>query len=286
MSATKGKKEGNKVWKRLRRNKMAMVGLVITSLLILLAILAPVIAPHDPYEVKLMDSMKAPGEDGYLLGTDQLGRDQFSRLLYGARISLRVGMITQSISLAVGLFMGALAGFYGGKVDEAISYLINVFFAFPSLLFAIAIMATLGPGLNNIFIALGAVSWPGLARIVRGQVMQLKEREFVEAIRALGGNDFLIILKHILPNTLAPVIVTVTLGVAGAILSEAGLSFLGLGAQPPEPSWGLMLSMGRTYVTTKPWLTIYPGLAIMITILGLNLLGDGLRDALDPRMKQ
>lgn len=277
--------QANQVWKRLKKNKMAMFGMVITIALLLISLLAPVIAPHDPYEVQLMEALKAPGEDGHILGTDQLGRDQFSRLLYGARISLKVGLITQSISVVLGILMGALAGFYGGKVDEIISYLINVFFAFPSLLFAIAIMATLGPGLNNVFIALGAVSWPGLARIVRGQVLQLKESEYVEAIRALGGNDFRIIIKHIIPNCLAPVIVTTTLGVAGAILAEAGLSFLGLGAQPPEPSWGLMLSMGRTYVTSKTWLTIYPGLAIMITILGLNLLGDGLRDALDPKLK-
>ncbi|MCK4260382.1 MAG: ABC transporter permease [Halanaerobiales bacterium] len=280
------KKQGNAVWKRLRKNKMAMVGLLITLTLIVLALLAPVLAPADPYAVNLRNALKAPGEDGHLLGTDQLGRDQFSRLLYGAQISLRVGLITQSITVVIGIFMGALAGYYGGKVDEIISYFINVFFAFPSLLFAIAIMATLGPGLNNIFIALGAVSWPGLARIVRGQVMQLKEREYIEAVKALGGNDFQIIMKHIIPNCMAPVIVTTTLGVAGAILSEAGLSFLGLGAQPPTPSWGLMLATGRTYITSKSWLTIYPGLAIMFTILGLNLLGDGLRDALDPRLKQ
>ncbi|WP_236777807.1 ABC transporter permease [Anoxybacter fermentans] len=278
--------QGNEVWKRLRKNKMAILGLFITVGLIIVALLAPIIAPYDPYEVDLSRALKAPMEDGHILGTDQLGRDQFSRLLYGARISLRVGIITQAISLVIGIIMGALAGYYGGRVDDVISYLINIFFAFPSLLFAIAIMATLGPGLNNVFIALGAVSWPGLARIVRGQVLQLKEQEYIEAIRALGGNDLRIILKHIIPNCLAPVIVTATLGVAGAILSEAGLSFLGLGAQPPEPSWGLMLAMGRTYVTSKTWLTIYPGLAIMITILGLNLLGDGLRDALDPRLKQ
>lgn len=279
-------KKGNRVWKRLKKNKAAMLGLAITIGLVLVAIFAPVLATHDPYKVNLAHAMKAPGQNGYLLGTDQLGRDMFSRLLFGARISLQVGIVTQGISLVIGLIMGALAGYYGGKVDEIISYLINVVFAFPSLLFAIAIMATLGPGLNNIFIALGAVSWPGLARIVRGQVLQLREKEYIEAIRALGGNDFTIIIKHILPNCLAPVIVTVTLGVAGAILSEAGLSFLGLGAQPPAPSWGLMLAMGRSYVTSKTWLTIYPGAAIMITILGLNLLGDGLRDALDPRMKQ
>lgn len=280
------KNESIFVWQRLRKNKMALIGLAITVGLIIIAIFAPQIAPYDPTTVDFSRSMKAPGEGDHLLGTDQLGRDIFSRLIYGSRISLRVGFITQIISMTIGIFLGAIAGYYGGKIDELISYLINLFFAFPSLLFAIAIMATLGPGLNNIFIALGVVGWPGLARIVRGQVMQLKGEEYVEAIRALGGNDFKIIFKHILPNCLAAIIVTATLGVAGAILSEAGLSFLGLGAQPPEPSWGLMLSMGRTYVTTKPWLTIYPGLAIMITILGLNLLGDGLRDALDPRMKQ
>lgn len=284
--SVKERKKGNAVWKRLRTNKMAMFGLLITLAIVLIAIFAPLLAPFDPYHVKLSQALQEPGQNGHILGTDQLGRDQFSRLLYGARISLQVGLITQGISLVIGVIMGALAGYYGGKVDEIISYLINVFFAFPSLLFAIAIMATLGPGLNNIFIALGTVSWPGLARIVRGQVLQLREKEYIEAIRALGGNDLAIIIRHILPNCLAPVIVTTTLGVAGAILSEAGLSFLGIGAQPPMPSWGLMLAMGRSYVTSKAFLTIYPGLAIMITILGLNLLGDGLRDALDPRMKQ
>ncbi|SJZ40045.1 nickel transporter permease [Selenihalanaerobacter shriftii] len=271
-------------WRKLKKNKMAMVGLGITVLLVIVAILAPYIALHDPLKVDLMKSLQPPSSE-YPLGTDRLGRGIFSRIVHGARISLRVGLITQSIALIIGVTLGALAGYYGGWVDEVISYLINVFLAFPFLLFAIAIMATLGPGINNVFLALAIVSWPGLARIVRGQVMSLKSEEYVEAAKALGANDFKIILKHLIPNCMAPIIVTVTLGVASSILAEAGLSFLGLGAQPPTPSWGLMLSSGRSFIRTNPGMMVYPGLAIMVTILGLNLFGDGLRDALDPKMK-
>ncbi|SDC30381.1 MULTISPECIES: nickel transporter permease [unclassified Candidatus Frackibacter] len=271
-------------WRRLKKNKMAMVGLGVIGLLVIIAIFAPYIAPHDPLKVDLMNSLQPPSDE-FPLGTDRLGRGIFSRIIYGARISLRVGLITQSIALVIGITLGALAGYYGGWVDEIISYLINVFLAFPFLLFAIAIMATLGPGINNVFLALAIVSWPGLARIVRGQVMSIREEEYVEAVKSLGANDVRIIFKHLIPNCMAPIIVTVTLGVASAILSEAGLSFLGLGAQPPTPSWGLMLSGGRSFIRSNPGMMIYPGLAIMITVLGLNLFGDGLRDVLDPNMK-
>jgi ABC-type dipeptide/oligopeptide/nickel transport system permease subunit len=271
-------------WRRLKRNKMAMVGLGITMFLFIIAIFVPYIAPHDPLKVDLMKSLQSPSIE-YPLGTDRLGRGMFSRIIYGARISLKVGIITQSVALLIGITLGALAGYYGGWVDEIISYLINVFLAFPYLLFAIAIMATLGPGIDNVFLALAIVTWPALARIVRGQVMAMKSEEYVEAAKALGANDFKIIFKHLIPNCAAPIIVTVTLGVASSILSEVGLSFLGLGAQPPTPSWGLMLSNGRSFIRSNSGLMIYPGLAIMITILGLNLFGDGLRDVLDPKMK-
>lgn len=272
------------VWQRLKNNKAAIVGLIITLMIIIAAIFAPYMAPHDPLEVDLMKSLQAPSTE-YPLGTDRLGRCIFSRIIYGARVSLQVGFITQSIALVIGIVLGSLAGFYGGWVDEVISYLIQLFLAFPFLLFIIAIVAALGPGIINVFLALAVVTWPGLARIVRGEIMSIKEEEYVQAIEALGANDVRIIFKHLLPNCLSPIIITVTLGVAEAILAEAGLSFLGLGAQPPTPSWGLMLSSSRSFLRTHPSLVIYPGAAIMITILGLNLLGDGLRDALDPRIK-
>lgn len=271
------------IWEHLKRNKRIVIGLVITILLIIVAISAPYIAPHDPLKVDLSKSLQSPNLQ-YPLGTDRLGRGVLSRIVYGARISLKIGVITQSIALIIGIFLGALAGYYGGWVDEFISYLINLFLAFPFLLFAIAIMGTLGPGITNVFVALALVTWPGLARIIRGQIMSLKEEEYVEAMKALGASDFKIIFKHLLPNCMAPIIVTVMLGVGSSILAEAGLSFLGLGAQPPTPSWGLMLSNGRGFIRSNPRLMIYPGLAIMITILGLNLFGDGLRDILDPKM--
>ncbi|AGB40430.1 ABC-type dipeptide/oligopeptide/nickel transport system, permease component [Halobacteroides halobius DSM 5150] len=279
-------------WRRLKRNKLAMFGLGITAILMIVAIFAPVIAPYDPFyspvmqEGKVELSMQGPSL-AHPFGTDTLGRDIFSRIVYGARISLMVGFVTQIISLVIGITLGALAGYYGGIVDDIISYLINVFLAFPFLLFAIAIMAVFqDPGVDKVFIALGLVSWPGLARIVRGQVMSLKEEEYVEAVESLGANDFRIIFKHIIPNCLAPIIVTVTLGIAGAILAEAGLSYLGLGAQPPQPSWGLMLNSGKQYMRTAPRMMLVPGIAIVLTVLGFNLFGDGLRDALDPKMKE
>ncbi|MCK8815799.1 ABC transporter permease [Natroniella sulfidigena] len=278
-------------WRRLRKNKMAMIGLGITLVVIFVAIFAPLLAPHDPYYSPVMEdgqaelSMQGPSLS-YPLGTDRLGRDILSRIIYGTRISLIVGVITQLIALAIGITLGSVAGYYGGIVDDVISYFINVFLAFPFLLFAIAIMAVFqDPGIEQVFLALGLVTWPGLARIVRGEVMSLKEEEYIEAARSLGAKDFRIMTKHVIPNCLAPIIVTVTLGVAGAILAEAGLSFLGIGAQPPMPSWGLMLNAGRDYLRSDPRMMWFPGLAIMITVLGLNLFGDGLRDVLDPKMR-
>ncbi|PRX32650.1 peptide/nickel transport system permease protein/oligopeptide transport system permease protein [Orenia metallireducens] len=278
-------------WRRLKKNKIAMVGLYVTIALILVAVFARWIAPYDPYfspvmeEGKIELSMQGPSLE-HPFGTDKLGRDIFSRIIYGAQISLTVGFITQAIAIVIGIVLGALAGYYSGLVDDIISYLINVFLAFPFMLFAIAIMAVFqDPGIEKIFVALGLISWPGLARIVRGQVMALKEEEYVEAAKSLGANDFRIIFKHVIPNTLAPIIVTVTLGVASAILAEAGLSFLGLGAQPPTPSWGLMLSTGKEYLRSYPRMMMFPGAAIMITVLAFNIFGDGLRDALDPKMK-
>ena len=272
------------VWRRARRLRNLAIGGALVGVLILTAALAPVIAPFDPVrDADLNNYLRPPGAP-FLLGTDTFGRDVFSRMIYGARISLGVGIAVQASALAIGVTLGLLAGFFGGRVDQLIMRLTEVVFAFPGLLFAIAIMAVIGPSLYNVFLALGLVSWTSLARVVRGQVLALKEQEYVEAARAVGASNARIIARHILPNTLATVTVLVTLGIGGAILAEAGLSFLGLGAQPPEPSWGSMLSAGRDYLLQAPWLSVYPGLAIFLTVMGFNLLGDGIRDLLDPRM--
>jgi len=272
------------VWRRARRLRNLAIGGVLVGGLVFTAALAPVIAPFDPVrDADLNNYLRPPGAP-HLLGTDTFGRDVFSRMIYGARISLGVGIAVQAAALAIGLTLGLLAGFYGGRVDQWIMRLAEVVFAFPGLLFAIAIMAAIGPSLYNVFLALGLVGWTSLARVVRGQVLSLKEQEYVEAARAVGASNARIIARHILPNTLAAVTVLVTLGIGGAILAEASLSFLGLGAQPPQPSWGSMLSAGRDYLLQAPWLSLYPGLAIFLTVMGFNLLGDGIRDLLDPRM--
>lgn len=272
-------------WRRLRRNKAAMAGLVGLIILVLVAIFAPVIAPYDPNVQILEEKLQGPSAK-HLLGTDDLGRDILSRIVYGARISLSVGLISEGISVAIGVVLGAIAGYYGGRVDMIIMRLTDIMFAFPDLLFMLGIMFVLGPGLYNVFIALGIVGWAGVARLVRGQVLQIKEMEYVEAARAQGASDWRIIFHHILPNCLAPIIVVITLGIPGAIMSEASLSFLGLGAQPPTPSWGSMIFLARSFIRYQPHMSIFPGVAIMLTVLSFNLFGDGLRDALDPKMKR
>lgn len=272
------------VWRRLKQNKAAMVGLFIITILILSAIFAPWIAPYHFDDQDLMRTFQSPSRE-HLLGTDNFGRDIMSRIIYGARISLMVGFIAVSISLIVGGFLGAVAGYYGGRLDNVIMRGIDILMAIPSILLAISIVASLGPGLRNVMIAVGIATIPTYARIVRASVITLKDQEFIEAARAVGANDMRIIAKHIMPNSLAPIIVQGTLGVANAILSAAGLSFIGLGFQPPTPEWGAMLSQGRQYIRDYWHMTTFPGLTIMTTIFGLNLLGDGLRDALDPRLK-
>jgi len=279
------------VWTRLKRHKPALVGMAVIGLLVLIAIFAPLLAPHHPNEGELFSrtaKMGTPfpekwGEGTYILGADHMGRDLLSRLIYGSRISLLVGFVAQLVVLSLGVPLGAIAGYYGGKVDRIIMRTADVMFAFPDLLFAIGIMFALGRGIVNLFIALGFVGWAGMARLVRGQVLQLKERDFVEAARAAGAPNAWIIIRHILPNCLGPIIVSVTLGIPGAIMSEAALSFLGLGAQPPTATWGAMIYDGRGWLQHAPWLSIFPGLAIMVTVMAFNLVGDGLRDALDPR---
>jgi peptide/nickel transport system permease protein/oligopeptide transport system permease protein len=274
---------------RFKKNRLAMFGLAIVLVVILVAILAEVIAPYDPLAIEsrtmVENSLLSPSPR-HLMGTDILGRDVFSRIVFGSRVSLQVGIIAVSIMIFLGLIAGAVAGYYGGIWDNVIMRFADVFFAFPYILGAIALIAVLGYGFRNVFIAIGILGWPFIARVFRSTVLSVKENEFVEAARALGAGDFRIITRHILPNAVAPVIVYGTMSVGGAIITEAALSFLGIGVQPPMPAWGYMLAESRTYIFTAPWLMYFPGLAIVITVLGFVLLGDGLRDALDPRLRE
>lgn len=286
---TKNKKRGqwSETWRMLKRNKMAMLGLTIIVILVLLAVFADYIADYEEVAIKMNTSIRLQGPSrDHILGTDELGRDIFARIIHGARVSLKVGIIAVGIAIVIGGTLGAIAGFYGGKLDNIIMRTMDIFLAVPSILLAITIVSALGTSMINLMIAVGISSIPNYARIVRASVLSIKDQEFIEAARAIGAKDSRIILKHILPNSLAPVIVQGTLGVAGAILSTAGLSFIGLGIQKPAPEWGAMLSSGRPFLRDSWHVTTFPGIAIMITILSLNLLGDGLRDALDPRLKQ
>ena len=272
------------VFRRLSRNKIALLGLFILLLLALMAIFAPFIAPYDYAKQDLLNQFQPPNSE-HIFGTDEFGRDVFTRIIYGSRISLLVGFISVGIALLVGGSLGAIAGFYGKKVDNVIMRFMDILLAIPQTLLAISIAASLGTGLFNLMIAVGISSVPTYARIVRASVMTIRGEEYIEAATASGTSNGKIIVKHILPNCVAPVIVQVTLGMAGAILNTAGLSFIGLGIKPPEPEWGSMLSAGRDYIRTSPYLTLIPGIFIVITVLSLNLLGDGLRDALDPKLK-
>ena len=267
---------------RLVRDRWARFGLVLLGSLALLALLAPWLAPADPLRGNLNASLQPPS-DAFLLGTDAQGRDVLTRVLYGARLSLSVGLVSQSIALALGVTLGLIAGYYGRWVDGLIMRIADVTLAFPSLLLLIAIAAAMKPSLPAVFVVIGVVGWAGMARLVRGQVLLARGLEYVQAARALGASDARIIGRHLMPNVIAPVIVAATLGVGGAIMAEAALSFIGLGAQPPTPSWGAMVAEGRDLLRVAPWVSIVPGVAIGLAVLGLNLVGDGLRDALDVR---
>ena len=268
-----------------RRNRLAMAGAAVVLLLFLMALFAPWLTPYDPYAIDLEAMTEAPSW-AHWLGTDQFGRDLLTRILYGTRISLVIGIVPTLLSMAIGTTLGLAGGFYGGKVDMVIMRLCDIVLAFPSLLLAMVVMYTLGATLVNIFIALAAVGWAGTARVVRSQVLSLKEKEFVEAARAVGVKNSVIMARHILPNCLPALIVLFTLGIPGAILSEASLSFLGVGAQPPTPSWGLIVTSGKEFLFSAPWVAIAPGIFILVTVLAFNFMGDGFRDALDPYMKQ
>jgi len=271
-------------WRRFKRNQIGMAGAVITLVCIVIAILAPVLAPY-PYDEPHTNWRLYPPNEYFLFGTDEFGRDVLSRIMYGARISLQVGLISVGLALAVGSTLGLIAGFFGGWVDGLIMRCMDVLFAFPAILLAIAIMAMLGPSITNSMIAIGIVYAPSFARLTRALVLSLKEKEFVDAARVLGSSPVRIVSRHVVPNLLAPVIVQTTFSFSTAILAEAALSFLGLGTPPPAPSWGTMLSASRRYLELAPWPAIFPGLAIMVVVLGFNLFGDGLRDVLDPRLR-
>ena len=283
-------KESKGLWadalKRIVKSKISLLGLIIVAVFLLVALFAPVIAPYDPIkDSDLVKRLEAPGGD-HIMGRDSQGRDVFSRLVYGARISVKIGVISVGFALVLGVTLGAVAGFYGKWLDGIIMRLMDILLAFPSVLLAIAITAVLGPELRNAMIAIGIVYTPHFARIVRATVLSVKATEYIEAARAIGCSNLRIITRHVLPNCIAPIIVQSTLSVGTAILDAAALSFLGLGAQPPDPEWGAMLSDGRSYLQKAPHVMIFPGMAIMFVVLGFNLLGDGLRDALDPRLKQ
>jgi ABC-type dipeptide/oligopeptide/nickel transport system permease subunit len=268
------------------RSGNIVIGLLIVGVLAITAIAAPWLAPRDPTLNDLANALRPPRSPGFPLGTDSLGRDVLSRVIWGSRISLTVGVVVQIVAVLIGTLLGLLAGFYRGRADDVVTGLTNVMFALPRLLFAMAIVAALGPNIINVFIALGMVGWPAICRLVRAQTLSLCGKDFVESARAVGATDLRIIARYILPNALSPIIVLGTLGMAHTILAEASLSFLGLGVQPPTPSWGTMMSRGHLYIWQAPWLMLFPGLAIFITVVGLNLLGDGLRDILDPHLRR
>jgi peptide/nickel transport system permease protein/dipeptide transport system permease protein len=273
-------------WVQFRRNKSAVLGLVLVALMVLLALLAPVLAPADPVAQRLQSQLARPLHDGFILGADDVGRDILSRILYGARISLLVGAISVTISLVAGGVVGLLAGYFGGLLDLVLMRFIDIMMAFPTILLAIVICATLGPSLQNAMIAIGVIGIPSIARIIRASVLAEKELDYVTAERSLGASHLRLVFSAILPNCVAPLIVQSTLAYAGAIISAASLSFMGLGAQPPTPEWGFMVASGMEFISTAWWVITFPGLAILLAVLGFNLLGDGLRDVLDPRMKE
>ncbi len=278
------KSPGRLFWNRFRHNRLAVAGAAIVFLLFLTAVFARLIAPFDPEAIDLYKVLQPPSAEHWL-GTDELGRDVFSRMVFGARISLMVGLLSVGIAVFIGTFFGAMAGYYGRWADTVIMRFVDIMLSFPTIFLIIASIAFLEPNILTIMAVIGLTSWMGIARLVRAEFLSLREREFVLAARAQGAGDFRIIFRHILPNALVPVVVTATIGVAGAILTESSLSFLGIGVQPPTPSWGNILTSGKDNIDIAWWMSVFPGLAILVTVLGYNLLGEGLRDSLDPRLR-
>jgi peptide/nickel transport system permease protein len=275
---------GREAWKSFKKNKFALVGAGIVVFFIIIAILAPVIAPYGVNE-QVLSNRNAPPSADHWFGTDDFGRDILSRVMFGSRISLWVGFVAVMGSIVIGCFLGIIAGYYGRWIDTLISRIFDIMLAFPSILLAIAVVAVLGPSLQNALIAIALINVPNFGRLIRSKVLSVKQEEYIMAAKAIGMSDARILFHHVLPNSLAPIIVQGTLAIATAIIEAAALGFLGMGAQPPEPEWGKMLADSRQYIIQAPWTVLFPGVAIMLTVLGFNLMGDGLRDALDPRMK-
>jgi peptide/nickel transport system permease protein len=280
-------RDSSTLWRRFRRHRLALLGSTLLLLLVISAVASPLIARHDPYHVDLRAYRKPPSAE-HLLGTDSSGRDVLSRVLLAGRISLSVGLVAVSIYVAIGVFLGGLAGYYGGWLDGAIMRLADIVLAFPSLIIIITVVALIGPSVYNVMLVIGLLGWPPIARLVRGNVLSLRERDFVVAARASGADNRRILAQHVLPNALAPVIVAASFGMAQAIILEAGLSFLGLGVQPPTPSWGNMLTDAQSFrvLEEMTWLWLPPGAMIALAVLAINFVGDGLRDALDPQMRR
>lgn len=284
MTAAIPRRSGALSWRRLVRHHSLVTGAVIVAVVVAAALLAPLVSRHDPIEQSFADQLLGPSMT-HPFGTDEFGRDIFSRVVYGARIALIVGVVADGIAAVLGVILGVVSGYFGGRTDAALMRIVDVLLAFPYLLLAMIVVAILGPSLTNAMVAIGVVYTPQFARVVRAAVLQLKEEEFVDAARALGAGRRRILTRHVLPNILSPIIVMATLTVGFMIVETAGLSFLGLGASPPTPEWGSMLATGRSFMLTAPWIATFPGLAILVTVIGFNLIGDGLRDLLDPRLR-
>jgi peptide/nickel transport system permease protein len=272
-------------WETFYKNKLALTGSGIVLLLFLVSLFAPWIAPYDPGQIDLKNVLLSPSLN-HLFGTDQLGRDVLSRMIWGARISLKVGFVATGVAIIIGTLLGAVAGYYGGWIDAVIMRFVDIMLCFPTFFLILAVIAFLEPSIWNIMIIIGLTGWMGVTRLVRADFISLRERDFVQAARVIGAGDLRIIFGHILPNAMASILVAATLGIAGAILTESALSFLGIGVQPPTPSWGNILTAGKDNIDIAWWLSLYPGLAILITVVGYNLLGEGIRDSLDPRLKR
>ena len=282
----KKEEKANSFIKKLLRNKTAVFGMIIIAITIISAIFSPFLSTHDPNKVNTVEACLKPGENGHIFGTDEYGRDLYSRIVYGSRISIIVGVCATTLGAILGIILGIISGYKGGITDTIIMRFVDGMFAFPFILLAIVMMTVFGSGLQNVVLAIGIANIPSYARIVRGQVLIVKKQEYCQALVALGASNKKIIIDHIFPNILSPIIVYGTLNIAGAIISEAALSFLGLGIQPPTPSWGNILKSGKDYLITAPHIATFSGLAILVTVLGFNLFGDGVRDALDPKLKQ